>query len=166
MFGTLSQGANLYVLDKTGEEPRLKIATINTVSNSNGMNLGWMQPLPGQTVDVTVTFPDGDTSKFERLPANLSVFVYDKAAVTETRELMQQQVETSLGQSKAIIESIPFHEKAVVAYDGILKQLSPAFAKERKTEERLDTLERGLGDIKDLLVKMSVSSSKANTTKA
>lgn len=157
MFGSLSQGASLYVLDKTGEAPKLKIATLSNATNPNGMGVPWMQPLPGQTVDITVSFPDGETSKFERLPANLSSFAYDKAIVTETRELMQQQVEASLRQSKSVIESVPFHQRAMVAYDDILKQLSPTFAKERKTEERLDLLERGLGDIKDLLVKMSAS---------
>ena len=159
MFGTLSQGATLYVLDKTGEEPKLKIATLNNATNPN-MGVPWMQPLPGQTTDITVTFPDGETTKFERLPANLSAFAYEKAIVTETRELMQQQVEASLRQSRSIIESVPFHQKAIAAYDDILKQLSPTFAKERKTEERLDILERGLGDIKELLVKMSAPSPK------
>lgn len=149
----------MYVLDKTGEAPKLKIATLSNNTNPIG-NITWMQPLPGQTTDITVTYPDGETSKFERLPANLSTFVYEKAIVTETRELMQQQVESSIRQSKAVLASVPFHERAIVAYDDILKQLSPTFAKERQTEERLDTLERGLGDIKDLLVRMTSTPSQ------
>lgn len=165
MFGSLTQGSTLFVLDKTGDEPKLKIATVSTTTNPNGGNLAWMQPLPGQTVDASVTYPDGETNKFERLPCNCSVFAYDKAIVTETRELMQQQIETAQRQSQAVLESVPYHQRALGVYETIMKQLSPTYAKERQTEERLDVLERGLGDIKDLLKSMAAHSSSAKNQK-
>lgn len=138
----------------------MKIATVESSTYPTGYaNMPWAQNLPGQTLDISVVYADGTKVKFEKLPANASVYAYEKAVVTETRELMTQQVESACRQSRAIIESVPAHQKAITAYEEILKQLSPSFAKEKETDERLSVLEQGLGDIKAILMKMSGSSS-------
>lgn len=151
MFGALTQGSTLYVLDKTGSEPKLSIATITAKTELPI----WNQPIPNQTVDITASFADGTNTTFQRLPANLSVYSYEKAVVTETREQMQLQVENAIRQSESILESIDYHRKSIVTYEEMLKQLSPSYAKEKATDDRLSAVEKGLGDIKNLLVQMT-----------
>lgn len=157
MFGALSQGSSLFVLDKADGTPKLKIATVESSTYPTSYtNMPWVSP--GQTLDLSVAFADGEKVKFEKLPASSSVYAYDKAVVTETRELMQQQVEAAHRQSKAVLDSIPVHERALVAYDGILKQLSPTYAKESQTDERLNKLEAGIDRIMSRLEKIVPSS--------
>lgn len=161
MFGTLSQGSTLYVLDKSNNEHKLKVATIEMVSGQPNL-MPYAPTLVGQTIDISVVYPDGSKCKFERLPSNNSVFAYDKAVVTETRELMQQQIESSLRASRAIIDSVPYHQKVITSYETMLKSLSPTFAKEKETDDRLCSLERGLQDIKSMLVKVVSNNSRNN----
>lgn len=161
MFGALTQGSTLYVLDKTGTEPKLNIATITAKTELPMSTAIWNQALPNSTIDITVSFADGTTNTFQKLPVSNSVYAYEKAVVTETREQMQMHVENAIRQSKAVLESVDFHKKSIEAYEDMLKQLSPTFAKERETDDRLSAVEKGLGDIKNLLVQLSSSNSSS-----
>ena len=157
MFGALAQGSSLYVLDKADGTPKLKIAPVESSTYPTSYtNMPWVNP--GQTLDLSVTFADGEKVKFEKLPASSSVYAYEKAIVTETRELMQQQVEAAHRQSKAIIDSVSVHQNALAAYDEILKELSPSYAKESQTDERLNKLEAGIDRIMSCLEKIIPSS--------
>lgn len=170
MFGALSQGSTLYVLDKTGTEPKLNIATITARTEAPLQNQIWMQQLQSATVDITVSYADGTTTTFQRLPANGSFYAYEKAIVTETRDQMQQQVETSLRQSKSVIESVPILEKQVKSYEEILKSLSPTYAKEKQTDERLNNLEdsiksmnMGINNLASIIEKFAVNAPTAQS---
>lgn len=161
MFGALNQGSTLYVLDKTGNEPKMNIATITAKTELPMSTALWSQALPNQTIDITVSFADGTTNTFQKLPVNSSIYAYEKAVVTETREQMQMHVENAIRQSKAVLDSVDYHKRSITAYEEMLKQLSPTFAKERETDDRLSAVEKGLGDIKNLLVQMSSNTSSS-----
>ena len=47
---------------------------------------------------------------------------------------MSAEVEGLLRTSKAILESVPYHEKMLVACDNVLRDLNPSFKKEKKEE--------------------------------
>lgn len=162
MFGALNQGSTLYVLDKTGNEPKMNIATITAKTELPMSAALWNQTLPNTTIDITVSYADGTTNTFQKLPVNNSIYAYEKAVVTETREQMQMHIENAIRQSKAVIDSIDYHKRSIVAYEDILKKLSPMFAKERETDDRLSAVEKGLGDIKNLLVQMSSNNSSSS----
>jgi hypothetical protein len=42
---------------------------------------------------------------------------------------MSNEVESLLRNSRQVIESVPYHEKAIESFEGILKDLNPQFAK-------------------------------------
>lgn len=161
MFGALNQGATLYVLDKTGTEPKLCIATVTAKTETPMAGAMWPQPMPNATTDVTVSFADGTTSTFQKLPAGGSVYAYDKAVVTETREQMQTHIENAIRQSRTVIESVGYHQNAIAAYESMMKQLSPSYAKEKETDERLSILEKGILDIKGYLAQMASGASSS-----
>lgn len=173
MFGALVQGSTLYVLDKSDGNPKLKIATIESTTYPTGYsNMPWLQNFSGQTLDLSVAFADGEKVKFEKLPANLSVYLYDKAVVTETKELMQQQIESALRQSESVLESIPYHQKAKESYENLLKNLSPTYAKEKETDETIENLKsdiksisKSLDNLTSMFAKMAKSSSEVSNSK-
>lgn len=109
--------------------------------------------------NATVKFEDGSQSEFQQLQPNSSVALYGNVVVAETKELMMQEVEQMVRQSKSVLDSMDYHKKVVSSCDDMMRLLSPTFAKEKDTEHRLDTLEQGLGDIKKMLLNMSETSS-------
>lgn len=151
MFGALRQGSTLYVMDKGNLT--LSVGTVETLTQPTFGNMQWMQQIPGQTMDVTAKMEDGTTTKFEKLQSNTAVAVIGNVVVTETKELMAQEVDAMMRQSKAVLESVGYHQKVLTACEDMKAVLSPQFAKEKETDQRLTSLERGLGDIKELLTK-------------
>lgn len=150
MFGALRQGSPLFVLDKQNG-PTLKIGNIVSVTQPTGFNtMPWVQNMPGQTVDAVVRFEDGTQNEYQKLQTNLSVAVYGNTVVTETRELMQQEVESMARNAKAALETVDYNKGVLVACEDMMKKLSPSFAKERELEERLGSLELGFQDIKEI----------------
>lgn len=162
MFGALKQGSTLFVLDKSNK-PVLKIGTIETTTQPTVFNAIPYAPLPNQTFDVKVKFEDGESFEFQQMNSSLSVQSYGNIIVTETREQMMQEVDSMERVSKQMLETVPYHQSVVESAEEIRSILSPSFRKEKETDERLNSLEKGLGDIKEILAEMSqnISSSKS-----
>lgn len=146
MFGALREGSTLYVLDKTSS-PVLKIGRVETTTHPTGFStMPYVQPM-AQTFDVIVKYDDGTSDKFEQMNTQNSVAVYGKAIVTETRELMLQEIDAMERESKRVIESVDYHKSVLQSVDKMKIVLSPEFAEKVETEKRLSTLEHGLGSI-------------------
>lgn len=151
MFGALRQGSTLYVMDKGNLT--LNVGTVDSMTQPTFGNMQWMQTIPGQTIDVVIKMEDGTKSEFKQLQPNTAIATYGNVIVAETRELMAQEVENMQRQSKSVLDSVGYHQKVLTACDEMKAVLSPQFAKEKETDQRLKSLERGLGDIKELLTK-------------
>jgi hypothetical protein len=67
---------------------------------------------------------------------------------------MSAEVEGLLRTSKAILESIPYHEKMLSSCDNVLRDLNPSFRKEKEQEEKMTMLEGEVIGIKDTLNEM------------
>ncbi len=136
----------------------LKVGSVVTLPQQTSYNNPYMASLM-IPFSATVKFDDGTQSEFQQLQPSSSVAVYGNVVVTETKEQMMQEVDQMLRQSKSVLDSIGYHKKVLTACDDMMKILSPAFAKEKNTEERLDSLEQGMGDIKKMLMSMSGNNS-------
>lgn len=145
----------------------LKVGSIVSLPQQTSYNNQFFPNVQLIPFNATAKFEDGTTNEFQQLQPNASVAVYGNVIVTETREQMIQEVEQMVRQSKAILESMGYHKRVVSSCDDMMKILSPEFAKAKNTEARLDTLEKGLVDIKSLLMNMSGNSSsgKSNNQK-
>ena len=104
------------------------------------------------TVDITVKVGD-EQQEFKQVPSTLSIanFGTSNIVISETKEAMSQEVDSMLKASKQIIESIPYHEKTIVACEEMLKELNPQFAKQKDQEEKISNLETKVGGIEDKL---------------
>ena len=80
---------------------------------------------------------------------------------------MSAEVEGLLRTSKGILDSVPYHEKVIVSCDSILRDLNPAFKKEKEQEEKIGMLEEKMVGIEDTLGEMmNMLSSALGTPKS
>ena len=161
MFQANRQGNLFYILEK-GEELRLKIGQVVSVSNPQPKyGSQFSVPAFGQsemTVDVRVKV-DEETMDFKQLNANASIANSGNVVVSDSKEAMSAEVEGLLRTSKAILESIPYHEKMLVSCDNVLRDLNPSFKKEKEQEEKIGALEEKMvgieGTLNDMMSMLS-----------
>lgn len=172
MFGALRQGSIIYILDKQNALD-LKVGSVVSTTQPTGYNMiPFAQNLPGQTIDIVVKYDDGTTNEFKQMQFGSSVAYYGNTIVTETKEQMMAEVDTIERNSQTVLDTIPYHRAVIDSIPGVRSVLSPSYAKEKQTDERLVSLEQGLGDIRkdqkdimDLLSKIASGASSKSTNK-
>ena len=156
MFQGLRTNSLFYVLDK-GENPNLQIGQVVSVSNPQtrypSFNNGFT-PQPMETVvDVKVKLGDEEVD-FKKLPANGQIANDKNLVVSDNKEAMSAEVDAMLRQSKAILESVDYHERVVKSCEGMLQQLNPQIAKEKEQTEKINNLEGKVSGIEGKIDKM------------
>lgn len=145
MFSALTQGSSIYLLDKTSV-PEFKIGEIVGVSLPKyGLN----------TVDLKVKIDDV-VQEFNNLPSINSISTYNngKIIISETKQGIQNEVESILQNRKNILDNIEKYKQEVTECESILKQVNPQFAKDKEREERLSNLEDRFGNVESKLDKI------------
>ena len=147
MFSALSQGSSIYLLDKTSS-PKFVIGEI----------VGVTQPkynFNQATVDLKVKVEDS-IQEFNNLPSINSFVTYNngKLYISETRQGIQNEVETILTTSKNIVDNIDNYKQNIVECENILKQLNPQFAKDKERDDRLQNLENRFDGVETKLDKI------------
>lgn len=171
MFQGSRQGNLFYVLEK-GDELKLRIGQVVSVSNPQPkygqFNTPTFGSQPEMTVDVRVKV-DEETMDFKQLSANASIANSGNVVVSDSKEAMSAEVEGLLRTSKAILESVPYHEKMIVACDGILRDLNPSFKKEKEQEEKIGALEEKMvgieGTLNDMMSMLSSALGQSKSKK-
>lgn len=169
MFSGVRQGSLFYILEK-GEDFNLKIGQVVSVSNPqpkyNQYPTANAFSQPEMIVDVKVKVGE-ETMDFKQLGASMNIANSGNLVVSDNKEAMSAEVESLLRNSKQIIESVPYHEKVIVSCDAMLRDLNPAFAKEKEQEEKMSMLEGEVTGIKETLGEMmNMLSSALGTTKS
>ena len=156
MFSGLRTNSLFYVLDK-GENPTLRIGQVVSVSNPQqkypSFNNGFT-PQPMETVvDVKVKIGN-DEVDFKQLLANGQIANDKNLVVSESKDAMSAEVDAMLRTSKAILESVDYHEKVVKSCEGMLLQLNPQIAKEKEQAEKISKLEGKVSGMEGKLDRM------------
>lgn len=156
MFSALRQGSTIYILEK-GDKPKLKLGSVISATSPNNYNY-----MNAGTLDINVSVDD-QTLEFKQLPSALSVANYNNGntIVSESKDLMCQEVENMIRNSKQIIDSIPYHENVITNGEEILKQLSPQFAKQKDQEDKINNLETKVGSMESKLDSIASMLNKA-----
>ena len=156
MFSGIRQGNLFYILEK-GEDLNLKIGQVISVSNPqpkyNQFNTTNAFSQPEMVVDVKVKVGE-ESLDFKQLNANMNIANSGNVVVSDSKEAMSAEVESLLRNSKQIIESVPYHERVISSCDVMLRELNPAFAKEKEQEEKIGALEQRMGHIDGKLEKV------------
>lgn len=151
MFSALSQGSSIYLLDKTST-PTFKVGEVIGVSQPKiNYNFGQAQ----NTVDLKIKVEDS-IQEFNNLPSINSYVTYNngKLVISETKQAIQNEVETLLSNSRNIVENIDTYKQNIVECESILKQLNPQFAKDKERDDRLQSLENRFDGVESKLDKI------------
>lgn len=149
MFSALSQGSLVYLLDKTST-PEYKVGEVIGVSYPK------VNPYaPQNTVDLKVKV-DGGTREFNSIPSINTIASYNsgKVIISETKQGIQNEVETILTNSRQILDNIDSYKRNIQECESILKQLNPQFAIDKERDERLSNLENRFDDVEHKLDKI------------
>ena len=161
MFQGSRQGNLFYILEK-GDELKLRVGQVVSVSNPQPKYGQFGAPnfgsQPEMTVDVRVKVDD-ETMDFKQLNANASIANSGNVVVSDSKDAMSAEVEGLLRASKAILESVPYHEKMLISCDNVLRDLNPSFKKEKEQEEKIGALEEKMvgieGTLNDMMSMLS-----------
>ena len=147
MFSALSQGSSIYLLDKTSS-PKFIIGEV----------VGVTQPkynFSQATVDLKVKVDDS-IQEFNNLPSINNIVTYNngKIIISETKQGIQNEIETILTNSKNILDNIDTYKQNVEECEIILKQINPQFAKDKERDDRLQSLENRFDGVESKLDKI------------
>lgn len=141
MFSSLQQGSLIYILDKT-DGTKFKIGEVVSVSSPQPGYSPQSGFLNQSCINLKVNL-EGNTYEYNQIPSSASSITYNNNRLTlsETKQGLQQEVETILQNSKKVIDNIEIYKQNVQDCENILRQLNPQFAKDKERDERLDALE-------------------------
>lgn len=153
MFSTLRKGATIYILDRSAD-PTVKIGYIENVTMPRPMYPTYNPAVSLGTnmqtvVDLTVRVDD-DKKEF-CVPSNLSIHTYGDFTLSENKEAMISEVDSLLQNSKDVLDSVDKHKAAISAYEKILGELNPVYAKEQERDSRIDNLTQQMDSMQDVL---------------
>ena len=151
MFSALRQGSVVYILEK-GENPVLKVGQVVSITQPNYSSNFLMN---GTTVDINVKV-NNQNMDFKNVPSSQSVANYNNAVITETKELMSNEVDNMLQSSRSIVDSVAYHNNIITSCESILKELNPRFAKEKERDEDINNLKDKMGGIESKMDKILV----------
>lgn len=154
MISALNQGSIIYILDKS-DNLKLKLGEIISISQPKQSYNNYNQSFNYSTIDLKVNI-DGTTHEYNSIPSNLSLVTYNngKLIISETKQSLQQEVETILQNSKQILENIDTYKQNISDCENILKELNPQFAKDKERDERLTNLEERFGGVENKIDKL------------
>lgn len=158
MFSALRQGSVVYILEK-GENPVLKVGQVVSITQPSYSNNFLMN---GSTVDINVKVNDQNMD-FKNVPSSQSVVTYNNAVIAETKELMSNEVDNMLQNSKSIVDSVTYHNNIISSCENILKDLNPRFAKEKERDEDINKLKDKMGGIESKMDKILTLLQKEET---
>lgn len=147
MFSSLTQGSIVYILDKQ-DRPKLKCGEVVGVSALKFQ-------ANGSTVDLKIN-SEGIIQDYGNIPSNSSIVSYNngKVTISETKQGLQNEVESTLQNSKNIVNNIEMYKQNIIDYEEILKQLNPQFAKDKERDTRLNNLELKFKGVEDKIDKI------------
>ena len=151
MFSALRQGSVVYILEK-GENPVLKVGQVVSITQPNYSSNFLMN---GSTIDINVK-ANNQNMDFKNVPSSQSVANYNNAIITETKELMSNEVDNMLQSSRSIVDSVAYHNNIITSCESILKELNPRFAKEKERDEDINNLKDKMGGIESKMDKILV----------
>lgn len=154
MFSQLRQGSQVWILDKSGKTPELKMGQVTNIPQVvpmyNTQNPAMTGFQPDMVVDVTVK-TDSKEYELKQLHANLQIEARDdiKAVISDTQESMLQEVEAMSAQSRQIVDSQVYHQEVLNKCEQWRRMLNPRYEKEQKRDEQIEALNKRFDAFED-----------------
>lgn len=141
MFANLNQGSLVYVLNlKDGL--KYNVGTVQSVANPN-VNNNLYQPFNTQNREMPITITvniNGESVLMGGITPNTSFTKTNEYILTDSKEVMVNQVEGILQTNKDILDNIDVYKENIESCNNILKQISPQYAKESTRDNAIADL--------------------------
>ena len=157
MFSALRSGSIIYILDKN-EDLELKTGVVESVSIARPMYKTYNPAVSFGTnmqtvVDISVKV-DGQQVQFECVPSNLSIHSNGNVTISESREAMIQEIDSTLQNSKSILQNVDKHKNIISRCESILKELNPVYAKEQERDDAISSLTEQVNGMQSILTRL------------
>lgn len=147
-FKDIKQGYPVYVLRK-GEKIEARTGKATMVGQAKFPGQYGTGNALGMVVDITVE--EEGTARTYTVPADSSVASAGNVVLSVDREGILKDVEAMKAESEEVIASVEKHRARAEECEVILTEWNPALAEKKRQEERIGSLERGVGELKDMM---------------
>lgn len=145
----------------------MKIGTVESVTQPRPKYSTYNPAVPfGANMETIVDIHvkvDNDTRDYIGVPSNASIHGYGNVVLSESRNDMVSEVNSTLQTSKQIIDSVDYHKKIIASCEDMLKQLDPDYAKQQERDSTIDSLKSEVGSLKNDVGKILNLLTKADT---
>lgn len=155
MFSALNQGSLVYILDKT-DKITFKIGEVVGTTIPQFAADG-----SGMVMNLNVKI-DGNVTTYKNIPSSNNVVSYNngKLIISETKQAIQSEVESTLHNAKYIIEHIEDYKNQIADCEDVLKELNPQYAKDKARDEDIAGLKTEVAGIKGDIAKILAAVTK------
>lgn len=149
MFSNLRTNSTIYILHKDSS-PHLDVGSV--VSVSTPVPKYPVQPMFGQpqemVVDITVKINNQDVT-YQKIPSNLDVADFNNGliVISDNKDAMNVEINNLKQKSKAIIDSIDYHNEMIICFDKILSDLNPELAEKQHQQNEINSLKSQMSEM-------------------
>ena len=149
-FKDLKPGYQVYILRKDIEGFNVNTGKVVNISPSRfPQSQGNFQAMQ-MVVDVTIE--ENGASKTYTTPDSLSVtYAGNELVIATERDGILREVENIKAQSEEELSKTEQRRNAVAQCEKILMEWNPVLAEKKRQEERIGTLEKGMGELKEMV---------------
>ena len=149
MFSALNQGSLVYILDKT-DGVKFKIGEIVGTTVPQFAVDG-----SGMVMKLSVKI-NGNVAEYNNVPSAATIVSYNngKFIITETKQSIQSEVESTLHNANYIIEHIEDYKSQITQCENVLKELNPQYAKDKARDEEIAGIKSEVAGMKGDIAKI------------
>lgn len=161
MFSNLSKGNILYGLDRR-DKINWFTASIESITPVYGKtNPNMFGQLPELRLDIIANV-NGERREFKQVPSNSAIADFGETSfiIADNKDSLFNYIKTLRQNSKAIVDSAPYHNSLIPQYDTVLNELVPSSA----NNEEVKALKDEVSSLKSQLAE-AISLLKSGTNK-
>lgn len=161
MFSNLSKGNILYGLDRR-DKINWFTASIESITPVYGKaNPNMFGQLPELRLDIIANV-NGERREFKQVPSNNAIADFGETSfvIADNKDSLFNYIKTLRQNSKAIVDSAPYHNSLIPQYDTVLNELVPSSA----NNEEVKALKDEVSSLKSQLAE-AISLLKSGTNK-
>ena len=161
MFSTLSKGNILYGLDRRDKINWFTASIENITPVYGKANPNMFGQLPELRLDIVANV-NGERREFKQVPSNNAIADFGETSfvIADNKDSLFNYIKTLRQNSKAIVDSAPYHNSLIPQYDTVLNELVPSSA----NNEEVKALKDEVSSLKSQLAE-AISLLKSGTNK-
>ena len=151
MLGNFGQDSELLILDKRGDITLTVVRNIKVTKQYTDTTGKY----PLGTMLMDLSGDDGVNPVYlARIPAGRVSHEYDNIFVSDSRDLVQKELQAMQSKADNIIENVPYYEKVSERCKELIPVVNPQVAKQLERDDRISKLEEQFqqqnGDISEI----------------